>query len=171
MANEGNFVIQTDIEASRRAAERLFAETALRLRSLLPASARVRHIGSTAIPGCLTKGDLDIVIRVEQQDFAQADEILASRFRRNTGSARTASFSAFEDSDVTPCLGIQLTLIDGPHDDFHVFAEALRRDAELVARYNDLKRTFDGRPMDDYRAAKDKFIAEVLAAYAFPNAE
>jgi hypothetical protein len=32
----------------------------------------------------------------------------------------------------------------------------------LVAAYNALKRKFDGRPMDEYRSAKDAFIAKVL---------
>jgi len=35
-----------------------------------------------------------------------------------------------------------------------------------VERYNCLKSRFDGQPMEDYRAAKDAFVAEALASVA-----
>jgi GrpB-like predicted nucleotidyltransferase (UPF0157 family) len=164
MSNERYFILQSDLERTRAAAERLYAEIASRLRGLLPCSADIRHIGATAIDGCLTKGDLDVVVRVEQQNFLPSDDALASQFSRNVGSIRSASFSAFEDSTTSPHLGIQLTAIGGPEDFFHLFVEALKRDAALVAEYNALKQKFDRRPMTDYRSAKDDFVAKVLAS-------
>jgi GrpB-like predicted nucleotidyltransferase (UPF0157 family) len=164
MSNEPYFVLQSDPETTRAAADRLYAEIAARLRSLLPCSADIRHIGATAIDGCLTKGDLDIVVRVEQQNFLPSDDALARQFSRNAGSPRSASFSSFEDSTTLPHLGIQLAAVDGPEDFFHLFVEVLKRDAALVAEYNALKQEFDGRPMADYRSAKDNFIAKVLAS-------
>jgi GrpB-like predicted nucleotidyltransferase (UPF0157 family) len=89
---------------------------------------------------------------------------LARHFARNLGSMRSATFSAFEDPTTSPHLGIQLTVIDGPQDFFHVFVEALRRDPALLAQYNALKQEFNGRPMDDYRSAKDEFAAKILAS-------
>jgi GrpB-like predicted nucleotidyltransferase (UPF0157 family) len=168
MPAEQNFTIHPDAAIARAAAEQLFTRITSALRELLPASAEIRHIGATAISGCLTKGDLDIVVRVEQEHFAGADELLADRFARNTGSVRTDSFSAFEDTETSPPLGVQLTAIDGPYDDFHLFVEALLRDPRLVTAYNELKSRFEGQPMQDYRAAKDAFIAEVLASTARP---
>jgi len=47
--------------------------------SLQP-DAEVHHVGSTAIPGLLTKGDLDILVRVDRNRFADADALLASIF-------------------------------------------------------------------------------------------
>lgn len=168
MPAEPNFTIHPDTAMARAAAEQLFTQIASTLRELLPASAEIRHIGATAITGCLTKGDLDIVVRVEQEHFARADELLAKRFARNTGSVQAGTFSAFEDAGSSPPLGIQLTAVDGPYDDFHLFVDALQRDPQLVAKYNGLKSRFDGQPMQDYRAAKDAFIAEVLASIAHP---
>jgi GrpB-like predicted nucleotidyltransferase (UPF0157 family) len=43
-------------------------------------------------------------------------------------------------------------------------SRALRRDPALLAKYNALKRGFDGLSMDDYRSAKRAFIERVLAA-------
>ena len=111
-------------ERARDQAERLFGLTRAALQSVLP-TADIRHVGATAIRGCLTKGDLDIVVRVPAKDFAQAETVLATRYAFNSGSTRTTDFAAFEDATTDPPLGIQLTVIDGPFDFFHAFVEAL----------------------------------------------
>ena len=59
-------------------------------------------------------------------------------------------------------VAIQLTIEGGPHDTFLEFLERLRSDANLRKRYNDLKRKFDGKPMDDYRTAKRQFIESAI---------
>ncbi|WP_334493720.1 GrpB family protein [Bradyrhizobium sp. AZCC 1614] len=59
---------------------------------MLPTSAEMHHVGATAIPGCLTKGDLDIVIRVDAADFSQVDAQLAERFSRNLGLCTPRNF-------------------------------------------------------------------------------
>ena len=169
MTVEQTFEIHPELIVAHEAAERLFSRVATRLRELLPASADIRHIGATAIPGCLTKGDLDIVARVEQQDFAWSDQALANDFSRNTGSVRTDSFSAFEDATTSPHLGIQLTAVGGPYDFFHLFVDVLNQDPSLVASYNELKSRFNGRPMSEYREAKDNFVVEVLAKRSRPS--
>jgi GrpB-like predicted nucleotidyltransferase (UPF0157 family) len=154
----------------REAAQRLFATVSKLLAARLPPTADVRHIGATAIPGCLTKGDLDIVVRIPADDFAEADAALASLFTRNEGSIRTETFSAFEDASSDPHLEVQLAAIDGPFDSFHQFAEALRRSPQLVEEYNALKRRHEGVAMDVYRAAKDDFVERVLADLASAQA-
>lgn len=159
--------LSADEQQARDAAERLFERVKRELRGILPATAEVLHIGSTAVPGCLTKGDLDVVVRVARDDFDAADTALAARFTRNLGSIRTNEFAAFEDEACTPHLGIQLTSKDGTFDGFHLFAAALRNDPALVRRYNALKLAHDGQPMDQYRAAKDAFVAEVMNDASF----
>ncbi len=161
--SEPNFALHADAAEARAAAERLFVRIAAVLTGLLPASADIHHIGATAVPGCLTKGDLDIVVRVPQAVFAAADAALAARFARNVGSKRTDSFSSFEDAATSPHLGIQLTVVGSADDMFHLFVAALSEDPELVAAYNALKRRFDGAPMHVYRAAKGAFVGDVLS--------
>ena len=163
MADDDTFTLAANADAVREAAEALFAMVAAELISVLPGSAEVLHVGATAVPGCLTKGDLDIVVRVDRADFAVSEALLAKRFGRNEGSIRTDEFAAFEDPNRRPNLGVQLTVKGGALDDFHRFAEELRRDPHLVRRYNDLKLRFNGKPMDDYRAAKDAFVTEILS--------
>lgn len=162
MAQPDLFILADDAGAARQAAASLFERVRTRLAVILPASAEVLHIGATAIPGCLTKGDLDIVVRVDPTDFVTAEAGLAAAFGRNAGSIRTDAFAAFEDADCRPPLGIQLTAKDGVLDVFHRFADALRADPELLARYNALKLAHHTRPMARYRAEKDAFVSEVL---------
>jgi GrpB-like predicted nucleotidyltransferase (UPF0157 family) len=133
------------------------------LATVLPKSAEVLHIGALAIRGCLTKGDLDIVVRVDRADFPAAQALLNERLNRNVGSSRTDEFAAFEDADCSPHLGVQLMVKGGTLEVFHHFVDSLRADPVLVHRHNDLKQRFRDGPMADYRAAKDAFIGEVLA--------
>ena len=162
MSSEPPFRL-VDTVPAREKAQRLFERVRNSLVPLLPSDADIRHIGATAVSGCLTKGDLDIVIRVPGKAFRQADALLARRFARNDGSVRSASFSAFEDASTDPHLGIQLTWIGGPHDFFHLFVEALRCSPDLVSEYNTLKLHHEGSDMAVYRAAKDAFVERVLA--------
>jgi GrpB-like predicted nucleotidyltransferase (UPF0157 family) len=166
MSNEPPFRLVETARACERA-QRLFERVSSSLQPSLPSVADIRHIGATAVPGCLTKGDLDIVIRVPAGEFQRVDVLLASRFARNEGSIRTENFSAFEDSSTDPHLGIQLTVIDGPRDFFHRFVEALRQSPKLLGEYNALKCLHDGGEMAIYRAAKDAFVARVLAGARF----
>jgi GrpB-like predicted nucleotidyltransferase (UPF0157 family) len=151
-----------DVEGACARAEALYNRVYAALQAVLPGTAIVQHIGATSIPGCLTKGDLDIVVRVQAGDFDQVDAILEGMFARNTGSVRTKDFAAFENPDFDPPLGVQLTTFGGEYDDLHYFADALRSDPALLEQYNALKRAYEGKLMDEYRAAKDRFVASVL---------
>jgi GrpB-like predicted nucleotidyltransferase (UPF0157 family) len=161
MNGEEIFVL-VETEQARGAAQALFNSLLPILTARLPSSAEIRHIGATAVPGCLTKGDLDIVVRVPPEDFSRADAALSKLFVRNLGSASTKDFSAFEDSTCHPPLGVQLTAIGGEFDGFHQFVDALLASPQLVAAYNALKRGCHGGTMANYRKAKDEFVARVL---------
>ena len=151
-----------DPELARGRAEKLYIVMRRMLVEVLPPNTDVRHIGATAVPGCWTKGDLDILIRLPVERFAAADAMLESKFDRNVGSVRAATFSAFEDASHDPHVGLQLTAIDGHYDFFHLFVEALRSSPRLVREYNELKRAHHGVDMNVYRSAKDVFVERVL---------
>ncbi|MFE8603678.1 GrpB family protein [Archangium violaceum] len=61
-------------EEVRERAEEAFRGHHARLSSLLP-YADIQHVGSTAIPGARTKGDLDIQVRVPPGRFAEAERL------------------------------------------------------------------------------------------------
>ena len=131
------------------------------LASLLP-EAEAHHIGSTAVQGSLTKGDLDIQVRVAAEQFAHADAVLASHYERNIASTHSPTFSSFKDDSADPPLGIQLTVAGGQDDFFCRLRDYLIAHPEVNERYNALKRRFDGALMADYRAAKSAFIEALL---------
>lgn len=149
-------------ESIRERVEAAFSHHRLRLLALLP-DADVQHIGSTAVPGSLTKGDLDIQLRVSADTFAAADALLAQHYERNLGSAHSPTFSSFKDDTTDPPLGIQLTVAGAPEDFFCRIRDYLIAHPEEHERYNTLKRRFQGALMTDYRAAKSAFMESLLA--------
>ena len=140
-----------------RKAEAQFEASVRVLRGLLP-WAEFHHVGSTAVPGSLTKGDLDIAVRVPQERFGEAEQTLAAAFDRNAESDLTQDFAAFEDGRVEPHLGIQLVAIGTESDNFHIWAERLQTDEALRSEYDGLKRRHQGGDMAEYRSAKTAFI-------------
>ena len=104
-----------------------------RLARLLP-RADIQHIGGTAIPGAITKGDLDILVCVSRADFARADKLLATGYARNAAAHRSRSFSSFKDDEADPPLGIQLATHGSALYQFTVFRDALVADTALVKR-------------------------------------
>ncbi|HEX3356479.1 MAG TPA: GrpB family protein [Tepidisphaeraceae bacterium] len=131
-----------------------------RLQTILPASADIQHIGATSIPGCLTKADLDLCVRVAPEHFAACDAALATHFPRNTGSVRTESFSAFHAQNA----GIQLVVTGSSLDVFTRFRDLLCNNPSLLHEYNHLKQRYNGKPMTEYRKAKDAFIESALSS-------
>lgn len=142
-------------------AERLFGEQREILARLI-SGADIQHIGGTAVPGLLTKGDLDINVRVSQNDFLADVEILRKNYVINQPENWTNAFASFkDDTSFALPLGIQVTVIGSPDDHFVKHRDALRNNPALVEEFNKLKRTFDGKSMASYREAKDKFLKSI----------
>lgn len=131
------------------------------LRAALPAWADALEVGSTAVEGVLGKGDIDLLVRVPRARFEEARAIVDQLFERNPDQLSNDQYQGYLVPDELD-VAVQLTVRDGPYDHFIAFLDALRASPELVERYNALKRAWDGEPMDEYRRAKARFIAEVL---------
>ena len=125
--------------------------------------ADVLEVGSTAIPGVIGKGDLDLLVRVDRDEFVRARAALDGALARNTNQLSNEVYQGYLVESPLDA-AVQLTIRGGPYDNFLAFLDALRADAELREEYNALKRRFDGQSMSDYREAKSAFIARVLAA-------
>jgi GrpB-like predicted nucleotidyltransferase (UPF0157 family) len=133
--------VLTDISA-------LFDVMKMHLSGLLP-RADVQHVGSTAVPGTVTKGDLDINVRVTESDFADTVVILKSHYEVNQPRNWSDCFASFKDD--ARDLGIQVTVLGSPADDFVVLRDLLLCRPDLVARCNELKLRHQGGSMDVYR--------------------
>lgn len=141
-------------------AEKIFKFQSKRIKQMIP-NADIQHIGSTAIPNSLTKGDLDIQVRVSLEDFITAVEALSKLYEVNDGSVKTNEFRAFKDDTTSPPLGVQLTVVDSEFDFFWKFRDVLLQNDQYRIEYNNLKKKFEGKAMEVYREAKNDFINKI----------
>jgi GrpB-like predicted nucleotidyltransferase (UPF0157 family) len=126
--------------------------------------AEVEHVGSTAVPGCLTKGDVDVLVRVSSADFPQALSVLHELLTRSTRNEPTDDYVEYDYSAGAVSASIQLVAAGGTHDDFHRLKAMLTSDPEALERFNALKLSYAGRSMTEYRLAKANLIESLLAA-------
>ena len=118
------------------------------------------HTGGTSIPDALTRGDLDIHVRVAPADFVAARDVLARAYTTYSPEMWTAQFATFVREDAEVDTGVALTAVGGEHDRRFLTAwRKLRSDSQLLEEYNALKEAHDGAEEDDlYRAAKSAFF-------------
>ncbi|HEX3359749.1 MAG TPA: GrpB family protein [Solirubrobacterales bacterium] len=156
--NEEPIALVREEEIRERVAA-IFARRRAELEEMLP-GARVEHVGSTAVPGSLTKGDLDICVIVEGAEFEPASRTLAERFQIHqpeNWSPTLASFIAPSEDGIG--VGVQLVPAGSPDErSFVGWRDRLRADPELRARYDELKQRHQADGMDAYRAAKERLI-------------
>jgi GrpB-like predicted nucleotidyltransferase (UPF0157 family) len=134
-----------------------------RVLSLLP-DAEVEHVGSTAVPGALTKGDVDLLVRVSAARFARAAEILGEHYAIHQPQNWSSGLASFKDPTAQePPVGVQLVVAGSATDAFFgPFRDALIGDPALLAEYNRLKQSLDGVDYDRYTEAKGEFVERVL---------
>lgn len=138
------------------------------IRRLLP-EAEVAHTGGTSLPDALTRGDVDLLVRVAPEAFAHAASALSERFRRYRPDIWERGFAAFVVPEETRLpTGIALTAVGGEHD--RRFTRSWQRLAarpDLLAEHNELKLRFDGTNDEEgYRAAKSSFFTRLAAEAA-----
>jgi GrpB-like predicted nucleotidyltransferase (UPF0157 family) len=131
------------------------------IESELPFS-RVEHVGSTAIGGAITKGDVDLYVEVppaEHEDAVKALENLGFRIKQDTH--RDAELCMLESTDIKD-LALQVVARGAVYEFFIKFRDALNADESLVERYNALKAGCSGCSQEEYRRKKSMFIVGVL---------
>jgi GrpB-like predicted nucleotidyltransferase (UPF0157 family) len=134
-----------------------------RLRARLP-EAEMEHVGSTSIPGALTKGDLDLLVRVGAAEFDAAVRMVRGMYDVHQPENWTPSYASFVDPEATyPPVGVQV-VVRGSDDDrlFGPFREAMIADPALLAAYNRFKLEHDGEDYERYTDAKAVFVEQVL---------
>ena len=157
-----------DSELFNKNVEKTFLLNKNKIKSLLP-DVDIQHVGSTAIPNSLTKGDLDIQVRVCAEQFPKAVELLSSIYEDNEESIKTDTFRAFKDDTTNPPLGVQLTIIDADFDFFWKLREVLLANINYRDEYDNIKMEYEGKSMDIYREAKHKFFQGLMETPEFKN--
>ena len=69
--------------------------------------AEVEHVGATAVPGALTKGDLDVLVRVPASRFAQSVAALGDLYAVHQAHNWTETLASFIDPAArAPAVGV-----------------------------------------------------------------
>ena len=119
--------------------------------------------GASSLPGALTKGDVDLHLRVAPSEFEAAVAALGRVYQPGSQGAWARTLAVF---DVGPPVlrptGIAVTPVGSVHDHrFRTTWQVLRRDPRLLERYNALKRSAYGT--GHYEEANSAFFTEVCA--------
>lgn len=137
----------------------LFLKIKSEISAVLP-SAKIEHIGSSSVPGAISKGDLDIYVGVDSQ--AHEGAVLAlidCGYREKLDTLRTPELCmlvAQED------IALQVVAAGSQYEFFIRFRDLLRSKPGLVKQYNDLKLSCTGFSEEQYRVIKSRFIENVL---------
>lgn len=123
----------------------------------------VKHIGSSAIKGAISKGDLDILVRVEKDDFEETIcKIQALGFEIKQDTFRSDTLCMLVTDEFDEDVAIQLIAKGSKFEDFVRFRDIMNANPALVEEYNRLKLAAEGLPEDVYRARKSDFIESLL---------
>lgn len=137
----------------------LFLQFQSEISAILP-NAKIEHIGSSSIPGAISKGDLDIYVGVDPQAHECAVlALIKCGYKEKLDTLRTPELCmllAQED------IALQVVAVGSQYEFFIRFRDLLRSKPDLVRKYNDLKLSCVGFSEEQYRVIKSRFIEDVL---------
>jgi GNAT superfamily N-acetyltransferase len=144
------------VQELTRSIERVLDTVGRELPRLVP-GVTVEHVGATSLPDGVTKGDVDVNVRVGPKRFGEVVAALSRRFEVAQPHHWTATYASFADRLELP-LGIQVT-VEGSDDDFLVpLRDRLLDDAPLRRAYDEVKRAAAPAGSDAYWRAKNDFL-------------
>lgn len=139
-------------------AERVRADVAATLAGLGIAG-EVELTGGLSVPGTLTKGDVDLHLRVRPEAFAEVVGTLRATLPVARPGAWAPTLAVFEVPGPLPT-GLAVTPIGSEHDcRFRLTWQRLRREPSLLAEYNALKA--GGAGSVGYEERKSDFFTSI----------
>jgi GrpB-like predicted nucleotidyltransferase (UPF0157 family) len=147
-------------EETNKIAVEFFNKEKERIHKDLP-HAKIEHVGGTSIPNSLTLGDLDIQIRIKKEKFQEACNLLKNLYHENRKELWTDEFALFhwKDHPVIP-MSIILTVIDSAFDEYYKVRDLLKTNPNILEKYNNFKKQFEGKTRQEYKKAKGLFFGE-----------
>lgn len=139
----------------------LFNSYQKEISTLLP-FAKIEHIGSSAIPNAISKGDLDIYVEVKSDQFEFAiAQLKTLDFIEKQNTLRTHELCMLESLN-NDDVAFQIVVTDSIFTFFLTFKNKLISSPTLVNEYNQLKLQCSHLDPDQYRTIKSDFINRVL---------
>ncbi|WP_284086236.1 GrpB family protein [Acinetobacter pittii] len=124
--------------------------------------AKIEHIGSSAIPNAISKGDLDIYVEVKSDQFEFAiAQLKTLNFIEKQNTLRTHELCMLESLN-NDDVAFQIVVTDSIFTFFLTFKNKLISSPTLVNEYNQLKLQCSHLDADQYRTIKSDFINRVL---------
>lgn len=142
-------------------AKELFLKYEKKIKEILPADNEILQIGSSSVPGMIGKEDVDIQIRVAKEDFDVCEKALRENFQTKHEQNWKEHSAIFTDDEIWQ-IDIILTVAGSDRDHYYIVKEALMADSKKVEEFNELKKSFEGKPYGEYRLAKKDFIEKIL---------
>jgi len=134
-----------------------------RLHAALP-GVETHHVGATAIPGAVTKGDVDLVVRITSAQFPLVVPSLGTLFDKKQAENRTDEFASLgDDGGCEPPLGIQVVVRGSELDIFLYLRDYLRAHDDAREEYDRIKIEHAGDMAGGYWNAKNAFLERILA--------
>jgi GrpB-like predicted nucleotidyltransferase (UPF0157 family) len=145
-------------------AEAIVAQLGEEISALAPGTS-TDHVGATALPTGLTKGDIDIAISVSEEQFHPFVLMLRRRYEVAQPQNWTETYASFTVAGLGVPVGIQVA-VAGSQDDFLVpLRDLMRSEPELLAAYTDCKERAAALDDRGYWEAKDRFLRDVFIRY------
>ena len=120
---------------------------------------RVEITGPASLPGVLTKGDIDLHLRVPPDRFDDVVAGLREMYPTASLHAWTATLAVFELPATRPA-GLAVTPVGSEHDvRFTTTWRRLRADPSLLGDYNRIKADHVGTPA--YESSKSAFFDRI----------
>lgn len=146
----------------KSAAEKIFQTVRTDVLRILP-HARVEHVGSSAIPGALSKGDIDICVVVgEGLVSVAATSLMKLGYVEKLDTLRTKQLCMLVALRKDVEVALQVIEAGSQFEFFIKFRDALVAESTLVDEYNCVKKASAHLSDDAYREAKSLFIEAVL---------
>ncbi len=124
--------------------------------------ADIEHIGASSVPDAISKGDLDVLVRVSANNFKKTITVLeGSGFQIKQDTHRDHQLCMFESAKFKDA-AIQLIEEGSQYEFFITFRDRLIAHKKLLKSYNNLKMECEGMSEDEYRKRKSEFINRVL---------
>ena len=117
------------------------------------------HIGSTAIKGALTKGDIDFYLEVEASQHKQViNRLLELGFSIKPDTHRDKNLCMVNNDD----FAIQVVSKGSKYEFFKHFRDKIIHDPNSLKQYNALKLSAKNLSEEEYREIKSAFIESLL---------
>jgi len=120
--------------------------------------------GGSSVPGALTRGDVDLHLRVAPALFTTAVELVRRDHAVVHPGIWCATLATFAVEAPVPA-GLAVTPIGSEHDlRFTRTWDRLRTEPSLLAEYNDLKLAGESLDPHEYEARKSAFFTRLATA-------